>query len=196
MAESRVASSGMGLRNPAGRVRRIAVSVTAVTVVLASSGCNFLIGKSQATEIAEINVSSPELREGEPLPAEYSCKGTQGSPPLRWSSEPLPKAKSIAIVVDSHASSEPAVQWVLYNIPATTTELGPDAAANPPEGSSQAKVTSGKAGYQPPCVEGSYRFSVYTLSGKVQEGAPLSEILKKIADLTIARGRLTVVNIE
>jgi Raf kinase inhibitor-like YbhB/YbcL family protein len=171
-----------------------------VAVVLASSGCDFLIGRSQAREIAEINVSSPELHAGEPLPREYSCKGAQGSPPLRWSSQPLPDAKSIAIVVDSLSPSESAVQWVLYNIPATTTELGPNAAANPlPEGASQAKVTSGKAGYQPPCVEkASYRFSVYSLNRKVevQEGAPLSEVLRKIADQTIARGRLTVVNIQ
>lgn len=189
----------MGLCNTAGRVRHIAVSVTAVAVVLASSGCDFLVGRSQAKEIAEINVSSPEMRAGEPLPREYSCKGAQGSPPLRWSSEPLPDAKSIAIVVDSLSPSESAVQWVLYNIPATTTELGPNAAASPPEGASQAKVTSGKAGYQPPCVEkASYRFSVYSLNGKVevQEGAPLSEVLRKIADQTIARGRLTVVNIQ
>ncbi|MEV0345589.1 YbhB/YbcL family Raf kinase inhibitor-like protein [Nonomuraea sp. NPDC050680] len=174
--------------------------MTAVAVVLASSGCDFLIGRSQAREIAEINVSSPELRAGEPLPREYSCKGAQGSPPLRWSSEPLSDAKSIAIVVDSLSPSQSAVQWVLYNIPATTTELGPNAAANPlPEGASQAKVTSGKAGYQPPCVDkASYRFSVYSLNGKVEvkEGAPLSEILREIADQTIARGRLTVVNIE
>ncbi|MBT2226975.1 YbhB/YbcL family Raf kinase inhibitor-like protein [Nonomuraea sp. NEAU-A123] len=189
----------MGLCNTARRVRRIAVSVTVVTVMLASSGCSFLIGRSQAKEIAEINVSSPELREGEPLPSEFSCDGAQGSPPLRWSSEPLSDAKSIAIVVDSHSPSESAVQWVLYNIPATTTELGPNAAASPPEGASQATVTSGKVGYQPPCVKkGSYRFSVYSLSGKVElpEGAPLSDVLKKIADLTIARGRLTVVNIQ
>ncbi|NUW42843.1 YbhB/YbcL family Raf kinase inhibitor-like protein [Nonomuraea rhodomycinica] len=179
----------------------IVVTVTAVTAMLAMSGCgaSFLVGRSEAKEIAQINVSSPELREGEPLPREYSCEGTQGSPPLRWSSEPLPQAKSIAIVVDSHTQSESGVQWVLYNIPATTTELGPGAAENPPDGSSQARVTSGKVGYQPPCARGvSYRFTVYTLSAKVQakEGAPLPEILREIADKTIARGRLTAVNIE
>ncbi|NUW30866.1 YbhB/YbcL family Raf kinase inhibitor-like protein [Nonomuraea sp. SMC257] len=179
----------------------IVVTVTAVTAMLALSGCgaSFLVGRSEAKEIAQINVSSPELREGEPLPREYSCEGTQGSPPLRWSSEPLPQAKAIAIVVDSHTQSESAVQWVLYNIPATTTELGPGAAENPPDGSSQARVTSGKVGYQPPCARGvSYRFTVYTLSAKVpaKEGAPLPEILRDIADRTIARGRLTAVNIE
>jgi Raf kinase inhibitor-like YbhB/YbcL family protein len=170
-----------------------------VTFALALSGCTALgIGRSQAKEIAEINVSSPELRDGLPLPREYSCRGSQGSPPLRWSSEPLPKAKSIAIVVDSHTSSESAVHWVLFNIPATTTELGPNAAESPPEGSGQAKVTSGKAGYEPPCkTPGNYRFTVYTLNDKVaatkDDGLP--EVLKQIADHTIARGRLTAVDI-
>lgn len=191
----------MGLCNTASRLRRIAVSVTAATAVLASAGCGSLgfVGRSQAKDIAQVNVSSPELRDGKPLPREYSCHGNQGSPPLRWSSRPLPQAKSIAIVVDSHATSESAVHWVLYDIPATTTELGPDAAAEPPEGSRQAKVTSGRTGYDAPCEDqASYRFSVYTLSGKVDLGpdAELSEILKEIAHLTIARGRLTAVNIE
>ncbi|WP_406675447.1 YbhB/YbcL family Raf kinase inhibitor-like protein [Nonomuraea sp. N2-4H] len=87
------------------------------------------------------------------MPREYSCKGDQGSPPLRWSSQPLSEARSIAIVVDSHTGSDSAVHWVIYNIPATTTELGPNAAADPPEGSGQAKVTSGREGYEPPCEE-------------------------------------------
>lgn len=180
-------------------MRRIAVSVTVVAVAFGLSGCASFIGKSQAKDIAEINVASPELREGKPLPSEYSCRGDQGSPPLRWSSQPLSEAKSIAIVVDSHTPNESAVHWVLYNIPATTTELGPNAAADPPEGSGQAKVTSGKVGYEPPCQNrASYRFTVYTLNGKVDlsENPELPEILKKIANETIARGRLTAVNIE
>ncbi|PRX70065.1 hypothetical protein B0I32_101151 [Nonomuraea fuscirosea] len=180
-------------------MRRITVSVTVVALAFALAGCGSFFGRSEAKDIAEINVASPELRDGEPLPREYSCRGDQGSPPLRWSSQPLSEAESIAIVVDSHTSSESAVHWVLYNIPATTTELGPDAAADPPEGSGQAKVTSGKVGYEPPCQDrASYRFTVYTLDGKVDlpGGSELPEVLKKIADQTIARGRLTAVNIE
>ncbi|QYC43665.1 putative kinase inhibitor [Nonomuraea coxensis DSM 45129] len=189
----------MGLCNTATRLRRITVTVTAVAAAFALTGCGSLIGRSQAKDIAEINVSSPELRDGKPLPREYSCQGSQSSPPLRWSSQPLSEAKSIAIVVDSHTSSDAAVHWVLYNIPATTTELGPNAAEDPPEGSGQAKVTSGKTGYDPPCrTPGSYRFTVYTLGGKVDPaaGSTLPEILKQIADQTIASGRLTAVDIE
>ncbi|MEV0821093.1 YbhB/YbcL family Raf kinase inhibitor-like protein [Nonomuraea rubra] len=182
-------------------MRRFAVSVTAAAVALSLSGCSSLsfIGRSQAQDIAEMNVTSPELREGKPLPSEYSCGSDQGSPPLRWSSQPLQGAKSIAIVVDSHTPARSAVHWVLYDIPATTTELGPNAAADPPGGTGQARVTSGRVGYEPPCEkEASYRFTVYTLSGKVglAAGSPLPAVLKKIAEQTIARGRLTAVNIQ
>lgn len=199
MPETRVASCGMGLCNGTRRVRRAAVMVTAVASVLAASGCGAIVGTSEAQEIARINVSSPDLREGRPLPRQFSCQGTQGSPPLRWSSRPLEEAETVAIVVDSNSAESSGVYWVLYNIPATTTELGPNAAEDPPEGSGQATVTSGKAGYEPPCVvKGAYRFSVYTLRGKVEEehSDSLSDVLRRIADLTIARGRLTAVNIE
>ncbi|MEV0380876.1 YbhB/YbcL family Raf kinase inhibitor-like protein [Nonomuraea sp. NPDC050643] len=169
-----------------------------MTAAFALSGCGSFIGRSQAKDISEINVSSPKLREGKPLPREYSCRGDQSSPPLRWSSQPLSEAKSIAIVVDGHTTSDSAVHWVLYNIPATTTELGANAAADPPEGTGQATVTGGKAGYQAPCPQsGNYRFSVYMLDGKVDpKKGSLPEILKQIADQTIARGRLTAVNVE
>lgn len=102
-------------------------------------------------------------------------------------------------MVDSHTDPEPAVQWVVYNIPPDWTELGPNATENLPDDNiGQAAATSGKVGYQPPCTNGTYRFSVYALSGKVevQESASLPQILKMIADQTIARGRLSVVNIE
>lgn len=188
----------MGQLTTSTRAGRVAVMMTAAALTFGVAGCGF--ASSEATVIAEINVSSPQLRDEAPLPADYSCKKPPGvSPPLRWSSEPLPKAKSIAIVADNSAPSESAVHWVLYNIDPRTTELGEDAASSPPDDSGQARVTGGKAGYEAPCSPtGNYRFTVYALSGRVdvKEGAPLPEILKKIADQTIARGRLSAVHIE
>jgi len=172
--------------------------MAASALTFGMAGCGF--ATSKATVITEINVSSPQLRDQAPLPAAYSCKKSPGvSPPLRWSSEPLPNAKSIAIVVDNSTEHESAMQWVMYNIDPRTTELGEDAAASPPEGSTQARLPGGKIGYVAPCApDGNYRFSVYALSGRVdaKEGAPLPEILKQIADQTIAHGRLTAVHIE
>jgi Raf kinase inhibitor-like YbhB/YbcL family protein len=189
----------MGLRYTASRARRTAATAAVAGLAVAMSGCALLPDRSHA-DIGQLNVTSPELREGEPLPAEYSCEGDQGSPPLRWSGEPLPGAKSIAIVVDSHTEPKPSVQWVIYNIPPDWTELGAGAAEDPPDdNTAQAAASSGKVGYEPPCDKGgTYRFSVYALDARIDadRSKELPVILKKIADRTIARGRLTAVNIE
>ncbi|MGW4470605.1 YbhB/YbcL family Raf kinase inhibitor-like protein [Nonomuraea sp. NPDC004354] len=187
----------MGQANTSTRVRRVTVLGMVAALTLGVSGCGILNGP--AREIREINVSSSRLRDRTPLPSEYSCHGTRKSPPLRWSSDVLSRAKSIAIVVDETTSPSPAVHWVVYNIDPRTTELGEDAASDLPKEAAQAAVTSTKVGYEPPCEKtGSYRFSVYALSGRLQDpvGASLPEILKMIADHTIARGRLTAVHIE
>lgn len=190
----------MGLRNTSTRVRHAVVMTTLAALALSVSGCSVFLGKSEALDIAEIHVDSPQIRDSKPLPREYSCKGTGASPPLRWSSEPLPKAKSIAIVVDDNSSSSAAVHWVMYNIDPRTTLLGEDASSGPPPGSAQARVTGGKVGYTPPCQpKGNYRFSVYVLDGRVKPDKAdptLREILQLIAEQTIARGRLTAIDIE
>ncbi|MFD1933833.1 MULTISPECIES: YbhB/YbcL family Raf kinase inhibitor-like protein [Nonomuraea] len=187
----------MGQPNTYTRVGRATVIGMVAALTLGVSGCGILNGP--AREIREINVSSSRLRDNTPLPSEYSCHGTKKSPPLRWSSDVLSRAKSIAVVVDDTGSANPAVHWVVYNIDPRTTELGEDASSDPPKEAGQAAVTSTKVGYEPPCEKtGSYRFSVYALSGRLEDtrSASLPDILKMIADQTIARGRLTAVHIE
>ncbi|MFI6322109.1 YbhB/YbcL family Raf kinase inhibitor-like protein [Nonomuraea sp. NPDC050556] len=189
----------MGLRNTAKRVRLATVVAAVSALSFVVCGCSFIGGRPAAAEIAEVHVDSPQLRDGKPLPREFSCKGKGTSPPLRWSTEPLSAAKSIAIVVDDSSASGAAVHWVIYNIDPRTTLLGEDASSDPPPGSSQARVTSGKAGYQPPCQDkGNYRVSVYVLNGRVpvKSDRTLREILQDVATQTIARGRLTAVDIE
>ncbi|GLW07764.1 hypothetical protein Misp01_28940 [Microtetraspora sp. NBRC 13810] len=170
-------------------------------MIAVTSGCGFLGGWSSSAQVLDsISVSSPRLSEGAPLPAAYSCKGSQGNPPLRWSGVPSPGTKSVAIVVDDDNAIEGAqVHWVLFNIDPRTTEVGEDIAESLPEGALQGRTTSGKVGYSPPCRPAdNYRFTVYALKDKLarQDGAALYDTLRGIADLTIARGRLTAVHIE
>lgn len=189
----------MGLPNTSTRARHAIVFATVAALGFCVSGCGVFFGRSEARDIAEIHVDSPQLRDGKPLPREYSCKGTGASPPLRWSSEPLPDAKSIAIVVDDNSASGAAVHWVVFNIDPRTTVLGEGAASDPTLAASQATGTGGKAGYTPPCQpKGTYRFSVYALNGKVVQkaDATLQDVLRQIADQTIGRGRLTAIDIE
>lgn len=173
-------------------VTRAAVTVTALT--LAASGCGILGGGSPRN-LDVISVSSPQFRDGAPLPDDYSCKGGQGNPPLRWSG--TSGAKSVALVVDDNSPrSGPEVHWVVFDIDPATTELGMN---DVPRGARQGMTSSGKVGYAPPCqADGSYRFTVYALNAKLdlKQGADLAETLEGIASHTIARGRLTANTIE
>lgn len=189
----------MGQPRPSRHARRAVAIATAVGALTTASGCAVLGLTGSGNQVLDsISVSSPRLSEDAPLPANYSCKGKNGNPPLRWSGVPADRTESLAIVVDS-ALENPQVHWVLFNIDPRTTELGENLGDNLPEGARQGRTSNGKVGYSPPCRESdNYRFSVYALDGKLSqpEGAPLSETLAAIADRTIARGRLTVINIE
>ncbi|MFC4063105.1 YbhB/YbcL family Raf kinase inhibitor-like protein [Planomonospora corallina] len=158
-----------------------------------------MIGSAASAErlrLEPLSVSSPTLRDGSPLPSDYSCRGSVGNPPLRWSGVPG-DAKSIAIVVDNNDSQTGAeVHWVVFDIHPGTNEL---TESTIPVGAVEGGTTNGKVGYAPPCrPQENYRFTVYALDRKVglAKGAPLSETLKSIADRTIAWGRLTATHIE
>nr|WP_062334182.1 YbhB/YbcL family Raf kinase inhibitor-like protein [Herbidospora sakaeratensis] len=185
----------MGSLTKSVRTRRAALIPAAVAALTASaSGCGIVGGGSPA-DLDVISVSSPQFRDGDPLPSGYSCNGDLGNPPLRWSG--TSGAKSVALVVDDNAAGDKAmVHWVVFNIEPDTTELAENGI---PRGARQGQTTSGKVGYVPPCQPNdSYRFTVYALNEKLDlpQGAPLSESLATIASHTIARGRLTAADIE
>ncbi len=169
-------------------------------VVAASAGCGIVGGGSPTDRSLDgLSVSSPRFRDEAPLPAEYTCTGQSGNPPLRWSGVPQKQTKSIALVVDANnAQGAAEVHWVLFNIDPLTTEL---AQSSVPRGAGalQGLTSSGKVGYSPPCrPDDTYRFSVYALDSKLdlKEGAGLLKTLETIAQHTIARGRLSAAHIE
>ncbi|MFI0418327.1 YbhB/YbcL family Raf kinase inhibitor-like protein [Spongiactinospora sp. 9N601] len=180
----------------ARRATRSAVVAGALAVVTASCG---ILG-SGGSVLDTISVSSSRISEGAPLPTEYSCTGKRGNPPLRWSGVPTPRTEAVAVVVDNNAAGfDGEVHWVLFNIDPRTTELGDNIAQSMPTGTGQLRLANGKVGYSPPCrPDGNYRFTVYALDRKVEieEDTPLSDALQRIAERTIARGRLTAVHIE
>jgi len=98
-------------------------------------------------------------------------------------------------VVDNPDGSDGAfVNWVLVNIDGTTNELVEGAR---PEKAVEALNTSKKTAYVPPCPPKGerhrYRFTLYALDERLplQQGAPLKEALRTIAEHTVGRGRIT-----
>jgi Raf kinase inhibitor-like YbhB/YbcL family protein len=73
-----------------------------------------------------MQLTSTAITEGAAIPAKHTCDAKNVSPPLNWSGAPA-GTKSLALIVDDpDAPGGPWVHWVLYDLPATATELAED----------------------------------------------------------------------
>ncbi len=131
------------------------------------------------------------------IPSQYTCDGSDISPPLGWSS-PLAAAKSFALICDDpDAPGKTWVHWVMYDIPAGTSEL---AEAVKPEGTLPSGAKQGandfqKIGYGGPCPpSGTHRyfFKLYALdtATSLSPGATKDKLLKVIEGHVVAEGQL------
>ena len=73
-----------------------------------------------------MELTSTAFTNGAAIPAKHTCDARNSSPPLKWSGVPA-GAKSLALLVDDpDAPVGTWVHWVLYDLPATATELAED----------------------------------------------------------------------
>ncbi len=116
----------------------------------------------------EIKLESSVFENGAMIPAEYTCDGTDISPPLQWGAVPHGTASIALICDDPDAPMGTFVHWVLYNLPPETRQLHenfPDDETLP-DGTRQGMSDFGKIGYGGPCPPGGthrYFFKIYAL---------------------------------
>lgn len=143
--------------------------------------------------LGKFAVTSPAFADNTPIPAEYSCKGRNVSPPIRWQNIPS-GTQSLALVVDDpDAPSGLYVHWVVTGIPPATTEIGEGPL---PQGATVSQNSAGKAEYFGPCPPAGtgvhhYRFQLYALSKPVTVAptTPAPEATRTIASASIADAR-------
>lgn len=118
-------------------------------------------------------LTSSAFREGELIPAKYTCDGRNVSPPLRFDGVPEGATSLALIVEDPDAPSGTFVHWVLYHLPPTMREL-PEG-VNPSEvtksGAMQGRNDFHQTGYGGPCPPGGthrYFFRLYALNAAVE----------------------------
>jgi len=96
---------------------------------LAVAGCGQGGDEGETTDYEEsdsLSLSSSAFEDGEAMPETYTADGADVSPPLSLSGVP-DDAETLALVVDdSDAGEEPWVHWLLWNVPAETTEIPED----------------------------------------------------------------------
>ncbi|MDX1901596.1 MAG: YbhB/YbcL family Raf kinase inhibitor-like protein [Gammaproteobacteria bacterium] len=100
------------------------------------------------------------------LPTMYTCDGKNVSPELAFANPPA-KTKSFAVVMtDPEAPNGTFYHWVIYNIPAATTEI-PEAATALPKGALIGLNSWNKSNYGGPCppkgTAHNYIITVYAL---------------------------------
>lgn len=138
-----------------------------------------------------LSVTSSAFNANEAIPAEYTCDGTEMSPPLQWSAVPA-DTKSIAILVeDPDAPKGTFTHWLVTNIAPTTTELSKD--ANLPTGAVAMKNGKGATGYAGPCPPTGmhhYHFRVFALDEAKVKATTRDAFLAEIKHHTLASGDL------
>jgi len=123
--------------------------------------------------IMALELRSKAFKNGDFIPAKYTCKGEDVSPPLEWSNIPE-NTKSLALISDDpDAPMGTWVHWVLYDIPAYKRNL-PEGLKKDKvldDGSKQGMTDFGRVGYGGPCPPPGpvhrYFFKLYALDAKL-----------------------------
>ena len=147
--------------------------------------------------LSDLQVSSPAFDEGGRIPTEHTREGEDTSPALEWSSVP-DGTRSFAVIC--HDPDAPVLSsgsygfahWVLYNVPATATNL-PKGVADYETGPSD----FGKPGYggpMPPNGHGTHRYFFWVLAlGRdpdLEPGLSLRQLLETVEPDVIGMNRL------
>ena len=135
---------------------------------------------------------SPEFKDGEAIPRRFTCDGDDLAPPLAWSGAPEATRSFGLIVDDPDAPRGTFTHWMLYDIPAATTELNEE-----PPGKAL-RNDFGRAEYGGPCPpagHGAHRyiFTLYALDVSVLDvpGKTRGAFERALQTHTIATARLT-----
>lgn len=132
-----------------------------------------------------LTLSSSAFKDGEKIPKQYSCNGSNISPPLEWKNIP-PEAKSFVLIMDDpDAPAGTWVHWILVNIPPGVKSLSENLTI-PPEGAAFARNSWNRNDYSGPCPPSGthrYYFTLYALDqllpfNKRMNKAEIEKIIK------------------
>ena len=143
-----------------------------------------------------ISLSTPAFKDGEAIPARYTCEGEDISPQLSWGEPPAGTQTFVLIVDDPDAPSGVFTHWVLFNLPSGSRGL-PEAVSASAEGALEGESSFGRSGYGGPCPPpGSphhYRFTLYALDKRLElaVGVSKEQVIEAMSGHILARGQLT-----
>ncbi len=153
----------------------------------------------QRSDSESFALRSSAFSEGEMMPAQYTCDGSEVAPPLEIQGVPKGTQSLVLVMMDTDVPRQlqqdgTFIHWVVYDIPTDVREI----ASGLPFGV-VGKNETGKIGYAPPCPPPRYSpalhryvFSLSALDTKIAlaEGAALDEVREAIRGHVIAETSL------
>ncbi len=146
-------------------------------------------------EMMKLEISSPAFSYNQPIPIKYSCSGQNISPAFVWSGIPVSARSLVLITDDPDAPLGTYTHWVVYNLPASTSELAEGVpAGNLLNGGTQGTNSARQNAYTGPCPPPGkvhhYYFKLYALDldPTLPEGLTADKLSSTIAGHILASG--------
>ena len=181
-------------------MKRSLLTVAPLTLLaLAACGTKTTAGnqpresQTERSAMATLNLTSDDIRNGQPIAARFTCDGAGDSPTLHWSDPPA-GTKSFALVVDDpDAPSGTFRHWGVFDIPASARSTGGETRAG-----TEVANDFGKPGYGGPCPPRGggphhYHFKVFALDADrlgIAPGAKVKDVETAAAKHALASGEL------
>lgn len=172
------AAAGCGDDDEGRRLAEPSPDQTTTTAAGQSSDSGAAAGTSGTP--AQVALSSTAFADGETIPVNFTCRGDDRSPPLRWTGIPDGTVEIALVVRD--VSIGGFVHWVIAGL---DPALGGIAEGTPPGGAVQANNALGRPGYSGPCPPSgthNYEIRLYALAepSGVTAGMPAEDAAQAV----------------
>jgi Raf kinase inhibitor-like YbhB/YbcL family protein len=145
-------------------MKLLALCVLFLTLTFVISGT----AKAQS----KMTISSSAFQPGGKIPDKFTCKGANINPSLQLSGVPASAGSLVLILDDPDAPGGLFTHWMIWNIPAGTTQISEKSA---PTAATEGTNDFGKTGYGGPCPpSGTHRyfFRIIALDRKLEKAEP------------------------
>ncbi len=147
---------------------------------------------------ADFTLTSPGLTPNAQIPLVYTCDGKNISPKLVWSNPPAGTVEYALALYSPDSVVGVYYNWIVYNIPVTSSSLPEAANKDLPDGVDDAENTAGDDMYRGPCPPDTglhhYVFEIFALGTNIDLSSSdsVDESIKTIKRRSIASAKLTV----